>query len=140
MVSIFGLFWMVTGLPIFRPLPGLMKLNTVDPCGMLVDNVADFLKFVFILLDIGPAPRKFLLDPLNFCRTYIFYVKLSMSSKMKTNFKKSATLSTSIPHGSIQMVPEFKRWYITRSIYYQYQDHGTILNRPLLPNELYFLI
>jgi hypothetical protein len=27
---------------------------------------------------------------------------------MKTNFKKSATLSTSIPHGSIQMVPEFK--------------------------------
>ena len=37
---------------------------------------ADFLKFVFILLDIGPAPRKFLLVPLNFCRTYIFYVKL----------------------------------------------------------------
>ena len=36
----------------------------------------DFLKFVFILLDIGPAPRNFLLDPLNFCRTYIFYVKL----------------------------------------------------------------
>jgi hypothetical protein len=24
----FGLFWMVTGLPIFRPLPVLMKLNT----------------------------------------------------------------------------------------------------------------
>jgi hypothetical protein len=23
-----GLFWMVTGLPIFRPLPVLMKLNT----------------------------------------------------------------------------------------------------------------
>ena len=37
---------------------------------------ADFLKFVFILLDIGPAPRNFLLDPLNFCLTYIFYVKL----------------------------------------------------------------
>jgi hypothetical protein len=37
---------------------------------------ADFLKFVFILLDIGPAPRNFLLDPLNFCWTYIFYVKL----------------------------------------------------------------
>jgi hypothetical protein len=37
---------------------------------------ADFLKFVFILLDIGPAPRNFLLDPLNFCRTYIYYVKL----------------------------------------------------------------
>jgi hypothetical protein len=35
-----------------------------------------FLKFVFILMDIGPAPRNFLLDPLNFCRTYIFYVKL----------------------------------------------------------------
>jgi hypothetical protein len=36
----------------------------------------DFLKFIFILLDIGPALRNFLLDPLNFCRTYIFYVKL----------------------------------------------------------------
>jgi hypothetical protein len=26
--QLFGLFWMVTGLPIFRPLPVLMKLNT----------------------------------------------------------------------------------------------------------------
>jgi hypothetical protein len=26
--QLFGLFWMVTGLPIFRPLPALMKLNT----------------------------------------------------------------------------------------------------------------
>jgi hypothetical protein len=26
--QLFGLFWMVTGLPIFRPLPLLMKLNT----------------------------------------------------------------------------------------------------------------
>ena len=26
--ELFGLFWMVTGLPIFRPLPVLMKLNT----------------------------------------------------------------------------------------------------------------
>ena len=34
----------------------------------------DFLKFVFILLDIGPATRNFLLDPLNFFQTYIFYV------------------------------------------------------------------
>ena len=32
---------------------------------------ADFLKFVFILLDISPAPTKFMLDPLNFCRTYV---------------------------------------------------------------------
>jgi hypothetical protein len=39
-------------------------------------HVPDFLKFVFILQDIGPAPRNFLLDPLNFCQTYIFYVKL----------------------------------------------------------------
>ena len=38
--------------------------------------ITDFLKFVFILLDIGPAPSNFLLDPLNFCWTYIFYVKL----------------------------------------------------------------
>jgi hypothetical protein len=37
-----------------------------------LDISSDFLKFVFILLDIGPAPRNFLLDPLNFCRTYIF--------------------------------------------------------------------
>jgi hypothetical protein len=37
---------------------------------------------------------------------------------MKTNFKKSATLSTSIPHGSIQMVPEFKRWYNNIDIQY----------------------
>ena len=35
-------------------------------------SIADFLKFVFIFLDIGPAPRNFLLDPLNFCQTYIF--------------------------------------------------------------------
>ena len=34
----------------------------------------DFLKFVFNLLDIGPAPRNFLLDPLNFCRTYIYFL------------------------------------------------------------------
>jgi hypothetical protein len=26
--QLFGLFWMVTGLPIFRPLPVLMKLDT----------------------------------------------------------------------------------------------------------------
>ena len=26
--QLFGLFWMVTGLPIFRPLPVQMKLNT----------------------------------------------------------------------------------------------------------------
>jgi hypothetical protein len=26
--QLFGLFWMVTVLPIFRPLPALMKLNT----------------------------------------------------------------------------------------------------------------
>jgi hypothetical protein len=39
---------------------------------------ADFLKFVFILLDISP-PRNFLLDPLNFCQTYIFcYWKISI--------------------------------------------------------------
>ena len=37
---------------------------------------SDFLKFVFILVDIGPAPRNFLLDSLNFCWTYISYVKL----------------------------------------------------------------
>jgi hypothetical protein len=44
-----------------------------------IPRIADFLKFVFILLDIGPTPRNFLLDPLNFCRTYIFYVKLFYS-------------------------------------------------------------
>jgi hypothetical protein len=27
-----SLFWMVTGLPIFRPLPALMKLNTERHC------------------------------------------------------------------------------------------------------------
>ena len=27
-LQLFALFWMVTGLPIFRPLPVLMKLNT----------------------------------------------------------------------------------------------------------------
>jgi hypothetical protein len=36
----------------------------------------DFLKFVFILLDIGPAPMNFLLDPLNFAGPTFFYVKL----------------------------------------------------------------
>jgi hypothetical protein len=44
--------------------------------GKIGSFITDFLKFVFILLDIGPAPRNFLLDPLNFCRIYIFYAKL----------------------------------------------------------------
>jgi hypothetical protein len=54
----------------------------IDPdCGLHMTKRShpDFLKFVFILLDIGPTPRNFLLDPLNFCRTYIFYVKLFYS-------------------------------------------------------------
>jgi hypothetical protein len=33
--QLFGLFWMVTGLPIFRPLPVLMKLNTLMFCFFL---------------------------------------------------------------------------------------------------------
>ena len=32
--------------------------------------------FSFCWTYIGPAPRNFLLYPLNFCRTYIFYLKL----------------------------------------------------------------
>ena len=67
-----------------------MTLICLDPCqwslmSLITGNkvkkthkprYSDFLKFVFILFDIGPAPRNSLLDPLNFCRTYIFYVKL----------------------------------------------------------------
>ena len=48
--------------------------------------VPDFLKFVFILLVIGPAARNFLLDPLNFCRTYIVYVKLFLSQAMSYRY------------------------------------------------------
>jgi hypothetical protein len=48
--------------------------------------ISDFLKFVFILLDIGPAPRNILLDPLNFCPTYIFYHKTyTITNSMKKN-------------------------------------------------------
>jgi hypothetical protein len=58
--------------------------NSQKSCVILLMNIfinqitscTDFFKFVFILLDIVPAPRNFLLDLLNFCRTYIFYVKL----------------------------------------------------------------
>jgi hypothetical protein len=39
-------------------------------------STPDFFKFVSILPDMGPAPRNFLLDPLNFCRTYIFLCKI----------------------------------------------------------------
>jgi hypothetical protein len=70
---------MVTGLPIFRPLPVLMKLNTESaegailqsPCLSVCPSVhtfvtdisasTDFLKFVFILLDIGPAARNLII-------------------------------------------------------------------------------
>ena len=41
----------------------------------------DFLKFVFILLDMN-----FLLDPLNVCRTYIFYAKLISSQAMSYRY------------------------------------------------------
>jgi len=53
----------------------IVRIGTV----IVAVTVTDFLKFVFILLDIGPAPRNFLLDPLNFCRTYIFLCKIVLN-------------------------------------------------------------
>ena len=52
--------------------------------GRRSESYTDFLKFVFILLDIGPAPRNFLLDPLNFCRTYIFYINCFKAKQCHT--------------------------------------------------------
>jgi hypothetical protein len=59
----------------FRPVLRTNMPSKGNSCFWLA-TISDFLKFVFILLDIGPAPRNFLLNPLNFCLTYIFYVKL----------------------------------------------------------------
>jgi hypothetical protein len=83
MFQLFGLFWMVTGLPIFRPLPGTSGQCNFEfwQCHGKNPSLSHFLKFVFILLDIGPAPRNFLLDPLNFCRTYIFYCYCNLNKK-----------------------------------------------------------
>ena len=71
--QLFGLFWMVTGLPIFRPLPVLMKLNTESA---LLDKIIITVRHClalkqFYIKNAGPAKIQRVQQKIPGCWIYV---------------------------------------------------------------------